>query len=157
MKVMMPSGKNIYLDGAIGLAQKGGLLDDGMVRLIVDRSNLPDWLKRFQTNEGFSEFEKEFGVLIPAALREFWSCPELVCVWGPGVDAMEEPIVAQTADRNALISFDLHAHSGSKAMVRLDGSENPPVVLDYEPDKAVSQSFSSYIEQGITAMTIGPS
>lgn len=138
-----------YLDEAIGWARACGLFEHTQVRLTMDLA-LPEWIKRFQAVDGFAGFERENAVVIPAVLREFWSIPELVCAWSVAqVDALGEvPSVEEWGDGIAVLTVDMHWHSGCAAGVLLDGSANPPAVLEFEPDKPYRKTFSGYLEDG---------
>ncbi len=146
-----------YLRDAIARADALGLFADPRMREL--RAKLPDWLQRFQATDGFASFERECGVMIPAALKEFWSLPDLVCAWNlTGLYAFDPPRVEQFPSGKYL-TFDVLLHSNESAMVLLDGSDNPPVVLDFslydadalsaaEQGKAVAKTLTDYLVDG---------
>ena len=65
------------------------------------------------------------------------------------LDALcEPPAVEGWTEHNRFLTFDIHHHSGCAAAVRLTGSDDPPVVLEFEPGKIFTDTFSGYLERG---------
>ena len=145
---VMPGSEIRYLAQVLAQVTELGLLEDSSVRQLL--GDLPEWLQRLQTPGGFAAFEREFGITIPAAVKEFWSRPDLVCAFTVAqLDALgKPPAVEEWTERDRFLTFDIHHHSGCAAAVRLTGSDDPPVVLEFEPDKVWSDTFSGYLEGG---------
>jgi hypothetical protein len=146
-----------YLREAVSRADAIGLFADPRMQGLL--AQLPDWLQRFQAVDGFASFEREHAVTIPAALKEFWSRPELVCAWNlTGLYAFDLPEVEQFPSGKYL-TFDVLQHSNEPGMVLLDGSDDPPVVLGFslydadalpesERGKPVAETLAGYLEDG---------
>jgi hypothetical protein len=137
-----------YLAQVLAQVADLGLLEDAGVRQLL--GELPEWLQRLQTPGGFAALERELGITIPAALKEFWSRPDLVCAFTVAqLDALGgPPAVEKWTERDRFLTFDIHHHSGCAAAVRLTGADDPPVVLEFEPGKIWSDTFSGYLESG---------
>lgn len=144
-----------YLDGVVAIANAASLFDDWRVLWRLDRlfDQPPEWVQEFETVGGPSTFERKHGVTIPAALKEFWSRPDVMCAWcvDDQMDVLEEPLVKEWQGSKYL-TFEVHLHSGSFAAVPLDGSDNPPVVLTFFADDegvdVFCNSFTEYLESG---------
>ena len=144
---MSGSSELRYLGQAVAHARELGLFEDERVRQFLGQ--LRGWLQRFQAPEGFAEFERSHGITIPAALKEFWSHPELVCAWTVAQDdAWSDPPEVDEWSGGRYLTFNVHTHSGTAAAVRLDGSDDPPVLLDRDPENVWCASFSEYVEDG---------
>src|SRR5689334_8975733 len=106
-----------HLARVLARATDIGLLGEPRVRQML--GELPEWLQQLQAPGGLAALEREFGVTIPAALKEFWSHPDLACAWTVAqLDALSEPpTVEEWAERDKVLTFDMHGHSGCAAAV----------------------------------------
>jgi len=111
-------------------------------------AQIPEWLAGFQEPIGFTQFEEQHGIIIPATVKAFWREPALVCLldaWGRDNYLSESPTVVFWKDMQSL-SICSQGHSVSIAAVDLDADDDPPMYwgwVDGREDETPAGIFAS--------------
>lgn len=98
-------------------------------------SQIPKWLSAFQEPAGFTKFEEQFGIVIPAGVKDFWRQPALVCLldaWGHDAYLSKTPTLIIWKGKGYLTVCS-HGHSSSVAAVALDAGDDPPMYYGWNP------------------------
>jgi hypothetical protein len=117
-------------------------------------THMPEWLAGFQRPTGFTQFEEQLGIVIPAAVKAFWREPALVCLldaWGRDNYLLESPTVIVWKGMQSL-SICSQGHSVSLAAVALDAHDDPPMYWgwtvgqeDETPAGIFASSFTEFV------------
>ena len=148
------------LQPALDLAEARGYT--AYPEVLALRSRIPEWFCGLGNEVGVSEIENRREIRIPAAIREFYSCPFLACFVEATIDGevfltdfsvMNDvdlpPIVNWSSGPHLVFSF--HNHSGMVFAAQM-GTNDPPTFcgFDDDPDPIVDEErpvelFSAWV------------
>jgi len=128
---------------------------------------IPRWLAQFGTESGIAEFEAEFQVKLPPAVKFYVQHPDIACVIEAGCDldaflnqmksrVEADPPFVLYYDRHAYLVIAFHNHSGGVCAVDLAGPDSlvrfgdaDVANFDLRPQDETAVKFEQWIGDAI--------